>query len=114
VRLTVVRANGELTLSQSAGIAWALRASGYRPELIPRFAFELGPMYEPGSQPTASATVTVGKTRISVHVHRPPRRPGPASPPASAPAQQNSAQGLPVQPDEANGKAAAAPITDWR
>jgi hypothetical protein len=95
VRLTVVKANGKLTLSQSVGIAWALRASGYRPELIPRFAFELGPMYEPGSQPTASATVTVGKTRISVHVHRPPRRPAPASPSASAPAQQNSARGLP-------------------
>ena len=79
VRLTVVKANGRLQLSQAVGIAWALRVRGYRPELIHKFALELGPMYEFGSRPAASAIVTVWKTGISVHVHPPPSRPGPAS-----------------------------------
>ena len=80
VRLTVVKANGRSLLNDAVGIAWALRVSGYQPELIPQFALELGPGYEFGRQPTAAAaTVTVGKTGISVHVHRRPSRAGPTS-----------------------------------
>jgi hypothetical protein len=85
VRLTVVKTNGRSLLNHAVGIAWALRVDGYQPELIPQFAFELGPGYEFRRQPTAAAAaVTVGKTGISVHVHRPPSRPGPTSsrPPA--------------------------------
>ena len=52
VRLTVIKGNGRSQLSQAVGIAWALRVRGYRPELIPHFAFELGPMYNFGRQPT--------------------------------------------------------------